>query len=98
MLRISLYESESTIRMVLEGRVVGPWADELDRVWGETAPRVGAKKVAVDLRDMTYADAVGRRVLKTIFSESGAKLVATSLGVEDLASAICESCFSTARD
>lgn len=93
MLRITLHESETTVRMVLEGRVAGPWVDELDRVWNETAPRLGAKKLAIDLSDITYADSAGRSILRIIFSQSGAKLVAASLGVEDLAGAIAESCF-----
>jgi ABC-type transporter Mla MlaB component len=78
--------------MILEGRVVGPWVDELDRVWNETAPRLGSKKLAVDLSDMTYADAAGRSVLRIIFSHAGAKLVAASLGVEDLAGSVNEGC------
>lgn len=91
MLRITLHESESTIRMVLEGRVAGPWADELDRVWNETAPRLGSKKLAIDLSDLTYADSAGKNVLRVIFTQSDAKLVAASLGVKDLAAAIVES-------
>lgn len=92
MLRITLHESETTVRMVLEGRVAGPWVGELDRVWNETAPRLGSKKLAIDLSDMTYADPAGRSVLKIIFSQSGAKLVAASLGAEDLAGAIAAGC------
>jgi hypothetical protein len=85
MLRISTSETESRIELVLEGRIVGPWVQELERVWVETAPRLGTKKLSIDLRNVTYADASGKRVLRSIFSQSGAELVANSLGVQDLA-------------
>ena len=84
MLRITLHESEDPIRMVLEGRVAGPWVEELDRVWVETAPHIESKKLSIDLTNVTYADAAGKRVLRKIFSHSGAELVATSLGIRDL--------------
>jgi anti-anti-sigma regulatory factor len=88
MLRITLQESESATAVVLEGRVAGPWADELNRVWVETAPRLGSKKLSIDLRNVTYVDAAGKRVLKAIFSQSDAELVASSLGMQDLAKEI----------
>jgi anti-anti-sigma regulatory factor len=85
MLRITFNETENGIELVLEGRIVGPWVQELERVWVETAPRLGSKKLSIDLRNVTYADANGKRVLRTIFSQSGAELVANSLGIQDLA-------------
>ncbi len=85
MLRITVRESENAVTVVLEGRVAGPWVGELDRVWVETAPRIGSKKVAIDLRNVIYADAAGKRALRSIFSESDAELVASSLGIQDLA-------------
>lgn len=85
MLRITLQESEKAIRVVLEGRVAGPWVGELDRVWVETAPRIASRKVLVDLANVTYADAAGKHALRKIFSESGAELVGSSLGIQDLA-------------
>ena len=84
MLRITLHESDSAIKVVLEGRVAGPWVDELSRVWVETAPRIGSRKLSMDMRNVTYADAAGKRVLRSIFSESDAELVASSLEMRDL--------------
>ncbi|MGA8670550.1 MAG: hypothetical protein WB679_11775, partial [Terracidiphilus sp.] len=78
-------DTESGMGLVLEGRIAGPWVQELERVWVEMAPRLGSKKLSIDLRNVTYADAGGKRVLRSIFSQSGAKLVANSLGIQDLA-------------
>jgi len=85
MLRITIQESENAVKVVLEGRVAGPWVGELDRAWVEAAPRIGSRKVSIDLKNVTYADAAGKRALKSIFSESGAQLVASSMEIQDLA-------------
>ena len=72
MLRITVDENPETVVIKLEGRVAGPWAAELGRLWEEKAPVVANKKLAIDLRETTFADAGGMRVLKTIYSQTGA--------------------------
>jgi anti-anti-sigma regulatory factor len=62
--------------MRLEGRVAGPWASELDRVWTEAAPRLQSKKLVIDLHNVTYADASGKQVLRGIYAQTQAELVA----------------------
>ena len=64
--------------MRLEGRVAGPWANELDRVWAETAPTVHSKKLVIDLHNVTYADANGKQVLRDIYAQTHAELVAST--------------------
>ena len=71
--------------MKLEGRVAGPWASELDRVWVETAPRAASKKLVIDLHNVTYADANGKQVLRDIYSQTHAELVATTPWTQFLA-------------
>jgi anti-anti-sigma regulatory factor len=85
MLKVTVHESESAVKVVLEGRVAGPWVEELNRAWLEVVPQLGSRKVEVDLRNVIYADAAGKRVLRSIFSQSGAKLAASSLEIQDLA-------------
>ena len=74
-LRITIQETTEALEMKLEGRVAGPWASELDRVWVDTAPRVAAKKLIIDLHNVTYADAAGKNVLKTIYAQTHAEFV-----------------------
>ncbi len=76
MLRITVDENPETVVIKLEGRVAGPWAAELGRLWEEKAPVVAKKKLALDLRETTFADAEGMRVLKAIYSQSGAAILA----------------------
>lgn len=63
------------MEMKLEGRVAGPWAAELSLVWAETAPRLASRKLAVDLRNVTYVDNRGKQVLGAIHAETRAELV-----------------------
>ena len=71
--------------MRLEGRVAGPWAGELDRVWMETAPQLASKKLIIDLRNVTYADVAGKHVLKAIYDQTHAELVANTPWTQYLA-------------
>jgi len=59
----------------LEGRIAGPWAAELDRLWAETGPTLAARKLVLDLRDTTFADAGGIRALRAIYSQTQAAIL-----------------------
>lgn len=72
MLRITFNENPEAIVIKLEGRITGPWAAELGRLWEEKAPEVAKRKLSLDLRDITFADAGGMRILKAIYSQTGA--------------------------
>jgi hypothetical protein len=74
--------------MMLEGRVAGPWANELDRVWVETAPQLGSRKLVIDLHNVTYADAAGKQVLRAIYSQTHAVLIAKTPWTQFLAEEI----------
>jgi hypothetical protein len=90
-LRITIHEEPDAIAIKLEGRVAGPWAEELSRVWVETAPRVGSRKLSIDLRQVTYADAGGERILKGIYAERETELVASTPWTQYLAEVIRKS-------
>lgn len=68
-----------------EGRITGPWAAELDRLWAETGPTLAARKVALDLRDTTFADAEGIRALRAIYSQSQAAILTSTPWTQYLA-------------
>lgn len=75
MLRITLDEETDAVVLKLEGRLAGPWVAELGRLWEEKASRVAQKKLSLDLRATTYADADGIRILKAIYLQTGAKIL-----------------------
>jgi anti-anti-sigma regulatory factor len=78
MLRISITQTTVSVAILLEGRVAGPWSDELQRTWADVAASVGKRAVTIDLRNATYADASGIDVLQNIYRKTGAELITGS--------------------
>jgi len=74
-LRITLEENSVAVVLKLEGRLAGPWAAELGHLWQEKAESVAKKKLSLDLREITFADAVGIRILQTIYSQTRAQFL-----------------------
>jgi hypothetical protein len=88
MLRITTQEDEQAIAITLEGRIAGPWVAEISRAWMETAPRLAARKLSLDLRNVTYADALGKQALRHIHAQSGAELIVSTPWTQYLAEEI----------
>jgi anti-anti-sigma regulatory factor len=84
-LRITVEENAEAMVVKLEGRIVGPWAAELDRLWEETSPSLASRKLALDLRDTTYADAGGIRSLRAIYSQTEATILTSTPWTQYLA-------------
>ena len=78
MLRITINESDDTMAICLEGRIAGPWAEELGRSWSELTPPLGTRKLLIDLRNATYADAEGISVLRDIYSQAAAEFLTST--------------------
>lgn len=87
-LRITIEKNATSIAVILEGRIAGPWADELNRTWSELAPSIETKKVSIDLTNATYADANGIRVLHKIYSQTAAELITSTPWTKYLAEEI----------
>jgi hypothetical protein len=87
-LRITNHEIENGIAIRLEGRITGPWVEVLRRAWMETVPRIGTRKVAIDLRDVTFADADGKKVLREMYDRNNVELLTGSTWTQYLAEEI----------
>ena len=87
-LKITVQDNDKAIEITLDGRIAGPWVAELKRVWVETAPQLGTRTLSIDLRNVTYADAAGKEVLREIYAQTHAKLVANSPWAQYLAEEI----------
>lgn len=95
-LRITVEQNSEAIVLKIEGRLTGPWVDELDRVWEETAPALNKRNLSLDLRETTFADAGGIQVLKAIYSQTGASILAGTPWTQYLAEEVTAS--SNAKD
>jgi anti-anti-sigma regulatory factor len=85
MLKITLRPDENGHTLLLEGRLAGPWVQELDRCWREEA---GGGRLVVDLTGVTFVDPDGKRLLADMWKQ-GAQLIAsgclTKCIVDDIA-------------
>jgi hypothetical protein len=71
--RVDITAVDTTLR--LDGKLAGPWVDELARCWdGVRAERHGGT-VRVDLEGVTFISSAGKLLLRRIH-EDGAVLVA----------------------
>jgi hypothetical protein len=64
MLRITTYDGPESVTFKVEGRLVGPWVDELERCWQSALAGSLCLVVHVDLAAVTYIDAGGKELLK----------------------------------
>jgi anti-anti-sigma regulatory factor len=87
-LKITVDENSGEMVLKLEGRLAGPWVAELDHLWEQLAPARAGRKISLDLRATTFADADGIRSLRTIYSETGAEILAGTPWTQYLAEEI----------
>jgi hypothetical protein len=72
MLRITIEESESAETIKLEGKIVGPWVEELSRTWHSMVPALGRKQLRLDIRCVSFLDGRGRQLLREIYQQTKA--------------------------
>ena len=72
MLRITFVEESEPAMLKVEGKLRGPWVDELKRSWSDFSRRHPVRSIVVDLTDVTSIDSEGNKLLRKMSSE-GAK-------------------------
>jgi anti-anti-sigma regulatory factor len=75
MLRITAEDKPRILSFRLEGRLEGPWVDELEKCWLGMVARAGTPALRVDLTGVTFVDAAGKAQL-TAMRRQGAELIA----------------------
>jgi hypothetical protein len=80
-LKITINQTPTEERWILQGRLVGPWVDELRTSWKKTHRTHGGTTRVLDLSDVSFIDKAGERLLRTMFKQ-GAKLVADGMYIK----------------
>jgi len=80
MLRVSYSDTADGQKWSLSGRLAGVWVEEVRSCWREARDRVPRSRAVVDLKEVTFIDESGERLLAEM-EISGAELVAA--GVEN---------------
>jgi hypothetical protein len=81
MLRITVQEDDTLWRLHLSGKLAGAWVAETENTW-RSAPASG-RRVEVDLRDLTWIDEAGRRLLQAM-NQAGACFIAKGVAMQAL--------------
>ena len=72
MLKISVVETHGQRRLVLEGKLAGPWTTEVEKAWRDAGSQLQGRKLIVDLSNVTLISADGKETLVRLMEE-GAK-------------------------
>ena len=72
MFKISIIDTPSQRRLVVEGTLVGPWVDEFCTAWRNACRERGERKLVVDLRNLTTISRDGENAIFDLMKE-GAK-------------------------
>jgi hypothetical protein len=72
MLRISVIDSRTERRLVLEGKLIAPWVAELRTAWKSVNGEIGDRVLVVDLGNVTVISQEGENALLELMGE-GAK-------------------------
>ena len=76
MLKITTHVSDDSTRITLEGRLVGPWIEELERCWHESEQSAAGRRLIVDLTGVTFVQQEGKALLSRM-CRAGAEMLAT---------------------
>jgi hypothetical protein len=82
MLKITLHDTASELRLRLEGRLAGLWVQELGQCWHTAASTTAGRKTVVDLREVDFVDEDGMALLGEM-SGAGVKFLASTPLMKD---------------
>ena len=83
-LKITTKNDSDAVRLKLEGKLAGAWVAELEKTWRSLGASLDGKKLALDLREVTFIDAAGRELLAKIYAATGASFQTDSLMIDFL--------------
>ena len=69
MLKISIHDTPSHRRLILEGRLIGPWVAELRSACKEAAANLRGRELIVEMNNLSAISQEGENVLLDLLSE-----------------------------
>ncbi len=83
MLKITIHDSASELSFCLEGRLSGPWVEELRRVWQTGASTTAGRSTVLDLQEVDFVDDDGQLLVREM-ALAGVRVLAASPLIEAL--------------
>lgn len=72
MFKISIVETNGQRRLVLEGKLIRPWATEVESSWRRAGEHLHGRELVIDLTNVTLISPDGERTLLRLMND-GAK-------------------------
>ena len=94
MLRITVEDNPRCLTFLLEGRLAGPWLQELEECWRSVLARPDRPNVCVDLSGVTFISPAGKAALEVLHRQ-GAEFIATDCLTKAIVAEITEGSFPT---
>ena len=69
MLKISILDTPSQRQLVIEGKLIGPWATELASVWRQATADLYGRALIIDVKGLTAITEDGENVLLELMKE-----------------------------
>jgi hypothetical protein len=69
MLRISILDTLSQRRLLIEGKLIDPWATELASVWRKATADLNGRALIIDVKGLTAITEDGENVLLELMKE-----------------------------
>jgi hypothetical protein len=63
MLKISVIDDEASVKLKLEGKLAGPWVEELRCCWLKEISIDPRRSIVTDLTEVSFVDAAGEELL-----------------------------------
>jgi len=76
MLWVTEKRTEHGTWLILEGRLTGPWVDEVKRCWKRLLERGTGQATFIDVREVSFIDKSGKTLLSQMH-RAGARLVSS---------------------
>ncbi len=72
MLKISILDTPSQRRLLIEGKLIGPWATELASVWRQATADLNGRALIIDVKGLTAITEDGENVLLELIKKEPA--------------------------
>src|SRR4029077_9874604 len=69
MLKISVVDSHTQRRLILEGRLIAPWVAELRTVWKEAKEELGGRELMIDMGNVIVVSQEAENALLQMMNE-----------------------------
>ena len=89
MLKVTIVDSRTAVKLVAEGRLTTPWVAELELAWQQARASCQGRELVVDLSETTTIDGSGKTVLEAMIHE-GARLIVKGVYTEYLVKSLMD--------